>query len=95
MEGAQRIFLAGFSERAEGEAGGLRLRCTVAAAAAATRFAVGLCIPRLFVRRYRVPHALHSRGFEAGPRRHCGESVGPQGGEGEGGEGGGEGGKGR
>ena len=28
------------------------------------------------VRRYRVPHALHSTGFTAGPRRHWGDSAG-------------------
>lgn len=47
------------------------------AACAATpgRFPAGVLGPSEFVRRYRVPHALHSMGFEAGPRRHCGESV--------------------
>jgi hypothetical protein len=34
--------------------------------------------PRLFVRLYRVPHALHNIGFAAGPLRHCGESTAPQ-----------------
>jgi len=34
--------------------------------------------PRLLVLRYRVPHALHSIGLLAGPRRHCGESNAPQ-----------------
>ena len=43
-------------------------------AAAATR-AIGVGGPKLFVRRYRVPQALHSIGLEAGPRLHCGESV--------------------
>ena len=31
--------------------------------------------PSVFVRRYRVPQALHSIGLDAGPRRHCGESA--------------------
>ena len=41
--------------------------------------------PSVFVRRYRVPQALHSIGLDAGPRRHCGESA-FRGFRGEGGE---------
>lgn len=31
--------------------------------------------PSWLLRRYRVPHALHSIGFSGGPRRHWGDSV--------------------
>ena len=34
--------------------------------------------PSWLLRRYRVPHALHSMGFSGGPRRHWGDSVAPQ-----------------
>jgi hypothetical protein len=64
----------------DGETGGDRFFAMLAAwcdapCGGAATLPSGVDGPRLFVRRYRVPHALHSIGFDAGPRRHCGESV--------------------
>lgn len=62
-------FFAGFKD--EGDSGGdLFLGATTAPARCA-----GVEGPSVFVRRYRVPQALHSMGLDAGPRRHCGESA--------------------
>ena len=62
-------FFAGFKD--EGDSGGdLFLGTTTAPARCA-----GVEGPSVFVRRYRVPQALHSMGLDAGPRRHCGESA--------------------
>jgi len=67
---AHLTFFAGF--RPEGDCGGdLFFGSTGADATRCT----GVLGPNVFVRRYRVPQALHNIGFDAGPLRHCGESV--------------------
>ena len=62
-------FFAGF--KLEGDSGGDLFLGTTTAPARCT----GVEGPSVFVRRYRVPQALHSIGLDAGPRRHCGESA--------------------
>jgi hypothetical protein len=57
-------FFAGLS--AEGDWGGDLFFGTTAA----VTLCMGVDGPSVFVLRYRVPQALQSIGFEAGPRRH-------------------------
>ena len=71
---------AALTERPPASAAVHRLR-DAGSAGVATTTATAAGSPSWFVLRYRVPHALHRTGLDAGPRRHWGDSRGERGGE--------------